>query len=100
MNLSASSRFVPLTSVAANKPPASNGAFAPVVQTAAAPPPGTAHSPVATAPPTHPASHGTPKLTVERDGDHITRIVIHCSCGEVIPVDCHYSDPGESALNA
>ncbi|MFM1770075.1 MAG: hypothetical protein RJA22_2604 [Verrucomicrobiota bacterium] len=43
-------------------------------------------------------SHPAPKLTFERDGDRITRILVHCGCGEVIPLDCRYADPG--ALSA
>ncbi|HUR45592.1 MAG TPA: hypothetical protein VMZ27_06880 [Candidatus Saccharimonadales bacterium] len=31
-----------------------------------------------------------PKITVQRDADRITRIQIHCSCGELIELDCQY----------
>jgi hypothetical protein len=31
-----------------------------------------------------------PKVTVQREADRITRIQIHCSCGELIEVDCQY----------
>lgn len=36
----------------------------------------------------HPA--GEPKVTVERNGDCITKIKIQCSCGQVIELACSY----------
>ena len=36
------------------------------------------------------ATHASPKITVQRDGDRITQIEIHCSCNEVIRLDCVY----------
>ena len=29
-----------------------------------------------------------PTLELERDGEHVKRIRIHCACGETIVVDC------------
>ena len=37
----------------------------------------------------HP-THAAPKITVQREGDRITQIEIHCSCNEVIRLDCVY----------
>ena len=37
----------------------------------------------------HP-THVAPKITVQREGDRITQIEIHCSCNEVIRLDCVY----------
>ena len=39
--------------------------------------------------PPHPAI-GEPKLTVEREGDRVTRILIQCPCGHVIELACEY----------
>jgi len=48
--------------------------------------------PATTAPAAATASHGIkePQVTVERDGDRITRIKIQCSCGEVLELNCTY----------
>ncbi len=37
-----------------------------------------------------PGSAGQPQVTVERQGDRISRIIVTCSCGEVIELDCRY----------
>lgn len=50
---------------------------------AAAPTP--THGPSASA-----GSAGQPQVTVERQGDRISRIIVTCSCGEVIELDCRY----------
>src|SRR5450631_2638139 len=44
---------------------------------------GARHSPDA-------ASHANPTVTLQRDGEHISRIHIVCSCGQVIDLDCAY----------
>lgn len=31
-----------------------------------------------------------PQITLERDGDRITRIKVQCSCGQVIELNCAY----------
>lgn len=31
-----------------------------------------------------------PRVTVQRDGDRVTGIQVHCSCGEVIELACVY----------
>lgn len=40
----------------------------------------------------HGASGGghEPQLSLERDGDRITRITVRCSCGQVIELNCAY----------
>jgi hypothetical protein len=47
--------------------------------------PAHAHGPSAAA-----GSGEQPKVTVERQGDRISRIIVTCSCGEVIELDCRY----------
>ena len=38
-----------------------------------------------------PKSGPSPVVDVVREGDKITRIVVLCSCGEKIEIDCLYS---------
>lgn len=38
-----------------------------------------------------PAEHSRPRLTVERDGDRVARIIAYCRCGEKIVIDCDYA---------
>ena len=33
-------------------------------------------------------TEGEPKVSLERDGDRVTRIKIECSCGHLIELDC------------
>lgn len=35
-------------------------------------------------------SHGTPVVSLQKDGDKITGIRIECSCGQVINLECGY----------
>ena len=44
----------------------------------------------AAAPSAAPHPSGEPKVTLERDGDRVSRIRIECSCGETIDLDCAY----------
>lgn len=44
------------------------------------------HSETATAP----AHERLPVVTLNRDGDKVTRIQVRCSCGEVVELDCVY----------
>lgn len=40
-----------------------------------------------------PAAHAAscePRVTVQRDGDRVTGIHVHCSCGKVIELACVY----------
>ncbi len=37
----------------------------------------------------HPA-HGKPIVTLQREGDKVTRIRVQCGCGETIDLDCLY----------
>lgn len=37
-----------------------------------------------------PAPHGPPEITLKRDGDKVTHIVVRCACGEVIELGCVY----------
>jgi hypothetical protein len=46
--------------------------------------------------PALPAAAGTqpgaqePQVTLERDGDRITRITIQCACGQILELNCAY----------
>ena len=40
--------------------------------------------------PSGPAVAGEPKVTVERDGDRVTRIRIQCGCGHTTELACEY----------
>ena len=39
---------------------------------------------------TQPTSHSEPQVVLEREGDHIKRIKVHCPCGNVIELACEY----------
>jgi hypothetical protein len=43
-------------------------------------------------PPTLTTAHGEPTMTLEREGDRVTRIKVQCPCGNVIVLDCDYSE--------
>lgn len=51
-------------------------------------------NPVASAPSSsnaHPGiGHGQPEVILQRDGNRITGIVVKCSCGQVIEMECIY----------
>lgn len=36
------------------------------------------------------AQHAEPQVTLQRDGDRITKIQIKCACGQVIELECGY----------
>lgn len=36
----------------------------------------------------HPKTTGEPKITVERAGDQVSRIIVECPCGHVIELVC------------
>jgi hypothetical protein len=43
--------------------------------------------------PAAPDAHGNscePKVLIQRDGDRVSSIQVHCSCGEVIELACVY----------
>jgi len=42
-----------------------------------------AHPPGVTAP-------SLPSVTLQKDGDRVTHIRIHCTCGQVIELECSY----------
>ncbi len=42
---------------------------------------------------THGAGGGTPVITLQRDGDRISLIRVECCCGQVIELNCTYSNP-------
>lgn len=51
----------------------------------------TAHSSKATSHGACAASHdSTPRVSIQREGDHVTGIRIHCGCGQVIDLACVY----------
>ena len=35
-------------------------------------------------------AHGEPTVTLEREGDRVTLIRVHCPCGNVIELACQY----------
>jgi hypothetical protein len=43
-------------------------------------------------PPTGPSGHSEPTVTLERDGDRIARIKVHCPCGNVFELACDYPE--------
>jgi hypothetical protein len=79
--------FVPLVAAPASEVGQTQNGIAPAAMgqpagdfkgLAKAPPPQVAH-----------ANH-TPKISVQREGDKITKIQITCSCNQVIELDCVY----------
>jgi hypothetical protein len=40
------------------------------------------------------APAGVPRVEVIREGDKVVRLVVTCSCGELIEVDCQYPSEG------
>lgn len=63
----------------------------------AATPPRAASPPPAATPPSFAAlaphggqNHGTPKITLQKDGDRITQIRVQCPCGQIIELNCVY----------
>jgi hypothetical protein len=42
--------------------------------------------------PTLPNTHGEPSVTLERDGDRVTLIKVHCPCGNVFELACDYPE--------
>jgi hypothetical protein len=37
-----------------------------------------------------PVGDHPPKITLQRDGERITQITVHCSCGQLIELSCTY----------
>jgi hypothetical protein len=74
--------FVPLTARLAPRTAAPTGeSFIPL------------GAPAAPASAQHPECRPEPgevRVEVKRDGQRITRITIHCRCGDVIDLDCEY----------
>lgn len=50
-------------------------------------------------PPTPTPAHdaGQARLAVERNGDHVAKIIAYCKCGEKIVIDCDYAASGDAA---
>lgn len=49
-------------------------------------------SPNSARPPVAPGSAlREPKLTLEREGDRVSRILVQCSCGQILEIDCDYA---------
>ena len=61
-----------------------NSGFTALVPAAAA---SRARHPESASPPAH---ERLPVVTLQRDGDKVTRIHVRCSCGEVVELDCVY----------
>ncbi len=40
--------------------------------------------------PITPHAHATPTISVQKDGDRITHIIVRCTCGQVINLECGY----------
>jgi len=47
-------------------------------------------SPLAPQPSAAHASHPQPRVTLKRDGDRVTHIIVHCMCGQTIELACEY----------
>jgi hypothetical protein len=46
------------------------------------------------------AAHATadrPRIEIVRDGERVLKILAHCSCGEVIAIECDYAEGREEA---
>ena len=86
------SNFVPLIDTSLT-PPASTGVRDNAAASAAfaAMSPGGKSSP-AHKPGIHPSAPapGLPSVTLQKDGDRVTHIRIHCACGQVIELECSY----------
>jgi hypothetical protein len=83
--------FVPLT--AAAKPGKPNGdAKVTVIPQAANLQPFRPLGQGTPAPASAPAHNGScePRVNVQREGDRVTNIQVHCSCGQVIELACVY----------
>jgi len=77
--------FVPLS--ASSPPPAAQPAKP---KTAAAPAPVALRPLAAGVAPAGAGHAGEPKVTVERDGERVTRIKVQCPCGHIIELACNY----------
>jgi hypothetical protein len=55
--------------------------------------PGLTHGHVSPAP-TDTAETGGPVVECVRQGDKVVRLIVTCSCGERIEIDCHYPAGG------
>jgi hypothetical protein len=47
-------------------------------------------------PPTLPNTHGEPTMTLEREGNRVTRIKIQCPCGNLIELVCEYPEGAQA----
>lgn len=47
--------------------------------------------------PAAPTAVCQPRVMVQREGEVITGIQIHCSCGQIIDLRCAYSEPGAAS---
>ncbi len=79
--------FVPLA-LSSRSPAAQPAAGGKAPAAAPAQPPFQPLTPSAPAASATPAAAGEPIVTVERDGQRITRIVVQCPCGHVIELAC------------
>lgn len=52
--------------------------------------PSTPHAP----PPTVGASHGQPSVEVVKEGDKVVRLIVVCTCGERVEIECLYPAGG------
>lgn len=89
MSSPSNNAFVPLTAAAPSNKSNGEARLTVLTQTNAQPfrPLGQTPAPVSA------PSHGSacePRVTVQRDGDRVTSIQVHCSCGEVIELGCIY----------
>ncbi len=50
----------------------------------------TAEAASATGTTTHGSKFCEPRVSIQREGDHVTGIRIHCGCGQVIDLACIY----------
>jgi hypothetical protein len=88
--------FVPLTTA---PDPGKRGEFRATIIPQAAPPQTfqslETHGPAPGSAPPKAGKSCEPRVTMQRDGDRISSIRIHCTCGQVIDLTCVYEAPAK-----
>jgi hypothetical protein len=84
------STFVPLTAAAPSEKTNGEARLTVLTQASHVQPFRPLGQPSAPAPAQSEKTSCEPRVTVQRDGDRVTSIQVHCSCGEVIELGCVY----------
>jgi hypothetical protein len=79
--------FIPLLPLPAN---AAEPAASPRLKVLPGQPSPQPFQPMASALPARSCGPEKPAVTLERDGDHVTRVRIQCPCGQVLELECVY----------